>query len=71
MVEEESSVRYDFVSLAEAAQMLHVRPATLRAQVHRGKLAATKIGRDWLVSRAEVTRYRTESAKRGRAGTET
>ncbi len=46
------------VGLAEAASLLGVSHATLRAQVHRGRLRATKVGRDWLVDRLEIDRYR-------------
>jgi excisionase family DNA binding protein len=48
------------IGLAEAAQLLGVNHATLRAQVHRGRLQALKVGRDWIVTRAEVERYRAE-----------
>ena len=48
----------DLLTLREASQELGVAHATLRAQVHRGKLAALKVGRDWLVTRDELERYR-------------
>jgi excisionase family DNA binding protein len=48
------------VGLAEAASLLGVSHATLRAQIHRGRLKATKVGRDWLVDRLEIDRYRRE-----------
>jgi len=48
------------VGLAEAASLLGVSHATLRAQIHRGRLRATKVGRDWLVDRLEIDRYRRE-----------
>lgn len=50
-------------TLAQAAKRLGVAPANLRAQVHRDKLNATKVGRDWLVEDKEVERYRRESQK--------
>src|SRR5262245_21065267 len=46
------------VSLADAATMLGLKPSTLRHQIKNGRLAARKVGRDWLVDRAEVERYR-------------
>jgi len=52
------------LTLVQAAEQLGVAPATLRAQIHRGKLRAQKLGRDWLVDNAEVERYRTDSLKR-------
>lgn len=48
------------VGLAEAADLLGVDHSTLRAQVHRGRLHAFKVGRDWLVTEEEVERYRRE-----------
>ena len=51
------------VTLARAAERLGISPATLRTQVHRGKLDAEKYGRDWLVDEAEVERYRVDSRK--------
>lgn len=48
------------LGLAEAADLLGVRHSTLRAQVHRGRLRALKVGRDWLVTDEEITRYRLE-----------
>jgi len=51
------------LTLVQAAKRLGVAPATLRAQVHRGKVNAAKVGRDWLVEEKEVERYRRESQK--------
>ncbi|MEW5705148.1 MAG: helix-turn-helix domain-containing protein [Pseudomonadota bacterium] len=50
--------------------MLGVSHATLRAQVHRGRLRAFKVGRDWLVTDEEVERYRREvqGRRHGRSG---
>jgi excisionase family DNA binding protein len=54
------------LTLREAAEQLGITADTLRAQVRRGRLRATKLGRDWLVEEAEVTRYKQTSL--GRAG---
>ena len=51
------------LTLVQASKRLGVAPATLRAQVHRGKVNAAKVGRDWLVEEKEVERYRRESQK--------
>lgn len=51
------------LTLVQAAKRLGVAPATLRAQVHRGKMNAAKVGRDWLVEEKEIERYRRESQK--------
>jgi excisionase family DNA binding protein len=53
----------ELVSLHEASRQLGVAHDTLRAQIHRGKLLAVKIGRDWLVSQAEIERYRNVSKR--------
>lgn len=46
------------MTLREAAELLGVRPDTLRQAVHRGTLRATKRGRDWTVSSRELARYK-------------
>lgn len=56
------------MGLAEAADLLGVRHATLRAQVHRGRLRAFKVGRDWLVTNEEIERYRLEVQDRRHVG---
>jgi excisionase family DNA binding protein len=56
------------LTLGQAANALSVRPATLRAQIRRGKLKADKLGRDWLVDVAEIERYRSASQLRTRGG---
>lgn len=49
------------MTLAEAAERLHLSPDTLRKQAQRGKLKATRIGkRLYVVEEAEVERYRVE-----------
>ena len=51
---------YGGMNLEQAAATLGLRPDTLRHQVHKGKLRARKMGRDWYVSDADVRRYRAE-----------
>jgi len=45
------------VTLIEAAAILGVTPDNLRGAIKRGSLKATKVGRDWHVTKAEVERY--------------
>lgn len=57
------------ITLREAAQILGVSPDTLRQQVHRKRLTATKLGRDWFVTRAELAKYlKRYSRKRAKNG---
>lgn len=55
---------HDLVTLRGAAESLGVAPDTLRAQVHRKRLDAFKVGRDWVLRRVEVDRYAQESLGR-------
>lgn len=48
------------MTLAEAAVLLGLSPATLRQQIANGKLKARKVGRDWWVTKGEVERYQRE-----------
>lgn len=54
--------------LQEAADVLGLAPATLRAQIPKGKLRATKRGRDWHVTPREVERYRRDSLNQAKGG---
>jgi excisionase family DNA binding protein len=54
------------LTLREAAAQLGITADTLRAQVRRRRLRASKLGRDWLVEAGEVARY--ERTSLGRAG---
>jgi excisionase family DNA binding protein len=47
-------------SINEAATMLGLAPATLRAQARNKKLRAVKLGRDWFMTSEEIERYRRE-----------
>ena len=48
------------MTLIEAAVILGVTPDNLRGAIRRGSLKATKLGRDWIVTPAEVEKYRAE-----------
>jgi len=48
------------LTLTEAAHGLGVQPATLRAQIARGRLAAERRGRDWHITPAEYDRYKSQ-----------
>lgn len=48
------------MTLKEAAAILGVTPDNLRGAIARGALRATKHGRDWSVTPAQVEKYRQE-----------
>jgi excisionase family DNA binding protein len=55
------------LTLAEAAAQLGLAASTLRHQVQVGRLTATLYGKTYVVSEAELERYRRESlSKPGR-----
>jgi excisionase family DNA binding protein len=47
----------EILTLKEAAEDSGLSPATLRVQIHNGRLVAVKRGRDWLVSPAALQAY--------------
>lgn len=49
----------------QAAEVLDIRPATLRKQIRAGRIKAVKMGRDWFVEPEEVDRYRREHQQTG------
>lgn len=53
------------MTLTEAARVLGLSRNTLQIQAQRGKLRATKHGRDWWVEQTEVERYAAEVKKEG------
>lgn len=58
-------MRDDQLTLPQAAKVLGLKPDSLRRQAGRGALRAYKIGngRDWIVDRSEVERYRRENLR--------
>jgi excisionase family DNA binding protein len=52
------------MTLTEAATILGTTPDNLRGAIARGSLKATKHGRDWWVSKADVERYGRENRRR-------
>lgn len=45
------------MTLSEAAERFNLNAEYLRVLIHRGKLEAVKIGRDWNVSKASLESY--------------
>lgn len=52
------------MTLKEAAAILDLKPDTLRIQIRNGRMRGRKLGRDFFVTRAEVSRYERESLGR-------
>ncbi len=55
----------EWLTLAQAGAEVKLAPATLRKQIHNGRLKAEKRGHDWLVSRAALLTYLENRAPRG------
>jgi excisionase family DNA binding protein len=60
----------DIIGTEDAAALLQVEPRTIKEWARDGKVPATKVGRRWLYSRAQLrewveARARTEQAVRG------
>ena len=56
----------DALTLAEAAEETGLSPSTLRVQIRNGRLKATKVGRDWLVTRPALRAYLENRSPQGR-----
>lgn len=46
----------DFVTQRQAATLLNLHPAALRARVHRGSIASVRVGSARMIPRTEITR---------------
>lgn len=51
---------WGLLSVADAAAELGISPATIRVQIHNGRIEATRVGRDNYISRTEIERYERE-----------
>lgn len=49
----------------EAAARLGLEPIAVRKAITRGKMAAVKHGRDWLITPEEVERYKAAPKNKG------
>jgi len=52
------------LTTAQVAAYLGRSERTVRDQIAKGAIAATRVGRDWLINPDEVERYRRESLGR-------
>jgi excisionase family DNA binding protein len=48
------------LTLKETHKLTGIKPETLRQRIRRGKLQATKRGRDWYISDKELERLKKE-----------
>ena len=60
------SVPRDVMTLVEAAAEFGLQPSTLRVLINNGRLEATKLGRDWFVTRKAMRTYLESRAPQGR-----
>lgn len=63
---EELPTAADYLTLAEAAAASGLAATTLRGQISKGRLAAVKRGRDWLVDATALLNYLESRDARGR-----
>jgi excisionase family DNA binding protein len=63
--QEEHQEKQELITLAEAARLYGFSHGYLRQLARRGRLRATKIGRDWLTTPADVEAYIASRQKRG------
>lgn len=49
--------KLEFLSLKEAASISPYSAVYLNSLVRRGKIKATKVGRDWLITKADLFNY--------------
>lgn len=50
----------------QVAERLHVTPATVRRMAVAGRIAASKVGRQWLITEDAVTEHLDEHSNRER-----
>ncbi len=57
--------RDELISLAEAAERSGFDQDYLRQLIHRGRLKAKKVGRDWLTTSRDIEDYIASRQKKG------
>lgn len=50
----------EVLTTTQAAERIGVSPDTLQSQIRRGKIAAERFGRQWMIKANELQRYRDE-----------
>jgi excisionase family DNA binding protein len=59
----------DYITTPEAARVIGVNGRRVRQLIQEGRLAGKRVGRDWLVERADAERYRDSDRTPGRKPT--
>jgi excisionase family DNA binding protein len=54
------------MTLTQAAETCGLSPTTLRIQIRNGRIEASKLGRDWIVSPKALQAYLKDRAPQGR-----
>jgi len=57
--------KHELISLAEASERYGFSAAYLRELARKGRLRATKVGRDWVTTPADVEEYVRSRKRRG------
>jgi hypothetical protein len=63
-----AGVEEDFVTVTEAAAELGLTEAAVRARLTKGQMSGRKLGPIWVVTRAEVERWRQRGRMRSPRG---
>lgn len=56
----------ELLTTAQVADLLGVKPDTVKRYIHRGLIKASKFGRDWLIAPEAVEQYAKTRRKPGR-----
>jgi excisionase family DNA binding protein len=57
---------HEFLTTAQAAEKLGLKPRSIRLAVLSGRMRAVKAGRDWLISPADLAAFAARAETRGR-----
>lgn len=54
----------DILTTTQAADYLGLSPVSIRHAIHRGRISATRWGRDWQIRREDLDTYRRTNYRR-------
>jgi excisionase family DNA binding protein len=61
--------RGEYITVAEAATLLRVDPATVKRRIYRGQIPAERFNRTWLIRRVDVARQSSTATSTSRPRT--